>query len=261
MCNRRYLEKIQLLEDWLKREERVIVAFSGGIDSALLVVLTGKILGKNMIAVTADSPSLPSRDRLFITTFCKEYNIEHKFIKSHEFNNKMFLSNPENRCYYCKTELYKELVDYAKLNRCKSVLDGTNSSDLSGHRPGYKAITEIEGVKTPYVELDITKDDIRKLASKLKISIANKPSSACLSSRIPFGSELIPEELAQVDRAENFLRDLGLTQVRVRHHGKLARIQCINNETYLIIGNRKVIEEELKIIGYKHITLDLNCYE
>jgi len=248
------------LKDWFKKSERVVIAFSGGIDSALLVYLAGEVLGKNSIAIIGVSPSLPSRDKDFAQEFCKKYSIRHKFIETSEFENNDFLKNPENRCYFCKHELFSKLVFYAKENNYRYVIDGTNASDLSGHRPGYRAISEIDEVKTPYVELGITKDDIRNYAKELGIEIADKPASACLSSRVPWGQKLYPKDMKKIDRAENFLKDIGLTQVRVRHHEGFARIQTIPKEITILVENRDLIKKELRKIGYEYVTLDLSCY-
>lgn len=254
------MEKLEQLKKWIEKEGRVIVAFSGGIDSALLVVVAHQVLKDNMLAVTGDSESVPSRDREFVGKFCSTRGIPHTFIKTREFDIPEFRRNPENRCYYCKGELYKTLSDYANKNGFEAVLDGTNASDLSGHRPGYRAIQEIEKAKTPYVDLGITKDDIRAISDFLKIEIAHKPASACLSSRIPWGMRLDPQDLEMVDQAENFLRDIGIEQVRVRHHDRLARLQCLETDIPKIISSRKKITDGLKKIGYDMVTFDLKCY-
>jgi uncharacterized protein len=254
------MEKLTRLKTWMKEEGRVVVGFSGGIDSALLVVVARQVLGADMLAVTGDSDSVPSRDRVFVTQFCKQHDVQHKFIKTNEFDLDVFRTNPENRCYYCKGELYRILAQYAKQNGYRSVLDGTNASDLSGHRPGYKAILETDAVKVPYIELEITKSDIRAMAADLDLSIAHKPASACLSSRIPTGEKIEPKDLRQVDHAENILRDMGFSQIRVRHHGKLARIQCLRKEADLAVKLDSSIMDKLKGIGYDFVTLDLKPY-
>lgn len=254
------MSKLDELIRWIEDEERVVVAFSGGIDSAVLAFAAHCALGKNMIAVTGDSDSLPSRDRKFAIDFSAAHSIPHLFIETVEFSDERYRLNPKERCYYCKLALFSKLSDYARRAGYKSILDGTNASDLMDYRPGYKVITELEIVKAPFVELEITKKEIREIAAEMGLSIKDKPSSACLASRIPWGIRIEPSDLKTVDAAENALRDMGFTQVRVRHHGEIARIQLIEKEFALVLQYKTRINKELKKLGYRYVTVDMNCY-
>lgn len=254
------MQKLKALNDWLKREERVVVAFSGGVDSTCLAYAAHKILSDNMMAVTGLSHSVPERDVDFVVRFSGSHGIRHEFIETGEFGVEEYLKNPENRCYYCKRDLFQKLASFAAAGNYKSVLDGTNISDLSGHRSGYKAIKEIPAVKMPFVELEITKEEIREISKIFGLSTAEKPASACLASRIPRGMRIVPSDLKMVDKAEEFLKSCGIKQVRVRHHGDVARIQVEKESFASIIRDREKIERGLKEIGYKYVTLDLTCY-
>jgi len=255
------MEKLDNLRKWLRSGERLAVAFSGGVDSTLLVYLAHQELGENMIALTAESPSLPIRDREEAVSFIKKYHIPHLFIKTDEFENEEFRRNPENRCYHCKQELFGQLTDYALKNHFRFVLDGTNQSDLGGHRPGYRAIQESDMTRTPYIELEISKGEIREICQDFGLSVADKPASACLSSRIPRGMRIEPEDLKRVDAAEEMLRDMNFSQIRVRHHGELARIQGIQSEIPTLIQRRIEIGEKLGALGYRYVTIDAVAYD
>lgn len=258
--NRKNTNALADLRGWLKERRRVVVAFSGGVDSSLLAFVSHDVLGRDMIAITGESATLPSRDRAFVGEFCARYGIKHSFIETGEFDDEEFRQNPKNRCYFCKRGLFNRLSGFAVKNGFDCVLDGTNVSDLSGHRPGYKAIKELQLVKTPFIELGITKSEIRKMASSVGLDISEKPASACLASRIPWGNRIEEAILRQVDSAENALRDIGINFVRVRHHGEIARIQTTEDEFGKTVESRKIIEPKLAGLGYKHVTIDLKCY-
>lgn len=253
--------KLIMLRRRFRDLESAVVAFSGGVDSAVLAKVAHQELGDRMIAVTALSPSVPRIDAESAATFCREHGIPHKNIPTEEFENKRYTANPADRCYFCKEALYDKLIQFAEECCFKAVVEGTNASDLAGHRPGHLASKERRSVSTPLIDCGITKEEVRSISRELKLGkISDKPATACLSSRIPTGTVLEPEILSKVDRAEDMLRSLGLSHVRVRHHGELARIEVGDKEMPLAFERRGEIEECLTKIGYRYITLDLRGY-
>lgn len=254
-------EKVSFLIRRLRELQSAVVAFSGGVDSAVLAFLAHRELKDNMCAVTAISPSMPSRDIATARKFCKDHGIDHVICYSDEFKNSAYTSNSKDRCYFCKTALYESLKESASRKGFRYIIEGTNHSDLEGHRPGYRASCENSDVVTPLIDCCFSKDEVRKLAHDLKLSVADKPSSACLSSRIPFGVKITPEVLKQVDESEEAIRALGFAQVRVRHHGDLARIETEPSEMDKCLKFKKEIGGKLKGLGYKYVALDLAGYK
>lgn len=249
------------LENYIRSLDKAIIAFSGGVDSALLAFLARKQLGREqMIAITGDSAGVPSRDREFVRDFCAEHDIQQKFVQTYEYDNPNYKNNPENRCFFCKEELYKRLKEYAIQFGTLHILDGTNATDLKGHRPGFEALKKAE-IKAPYVELNIDKQTIRAMARFLKLEVAEKPQAACLASRVPTGTPIDMAALQKIDQAENILRDLGIGQPRVRFHGNLARLQLKKEEWGLCLENKQRIREAFQTLGFQFITLDLKDYD
>ncbi|MBI4124314.1 MAG: ATP-dependent sacrificial sulfur transferase LarE [Deltaproteobacteria bacterium] len=249
------------LEKYIAGLGRAVVAFSGGVDSGLLAYLARRQLGKtNTIALTGDSASVPSGDRLFVVDFCREHDIPHQFIATHEQENPDYLANPDNRCFFCKEELYRRLRDYAAQNNFDHILDGTNATDLKGHRPGYAALTRAK-IRAPYVVLGMGKEKIRLLAEHFDLAIAAKPQSACLASRIPTGTPVDLDALKRIDEAEKKLRALGFANPRVRFHGNLARLQLAQKEWGGCLRKQNLIQEALRPLGFDFITLDLKAYD
>lgn len=254
------MESLTSLQTYIAKLKRVVVGFSGGVDSALLTFVARRQLGKeNVYAITGDSAAVPSRDRDFVTRFCQQYDVSHRFIPTYEYENPNYQSNPENRCFFCKEELYRCLKEFAVQFGARHALDGTNTTDLEGHRPGFEALKKAE-VLAPYVDLGINKESVRAMASHLQLEVATKPQSACLASRIPSGIPIDVKVLQKVDMAENFLKDLGIQNPRVRFHGELARLQLCVSDWELCIQKKEIIQESFRKLGFSLVTLDLNPY-
>lgn len=248
------------LENHIRSFGKVLVAYSGGVDSSLLAFVSRRVLGRgNVLAVTGDSASVPMRDREFAVSFCREQDISHRYIKTYEQENPDYQKNPENRCFFCKSELYQRLKEEASRFGAAFILDGTNATDLKGHRPGYEALRKAE-ITAPFLDLQIDKTTVRQIAAGYGLDVAHKPQSACLASRIPTGIPIHLEKLTRVDRAENVLKEFGLKNPRVRLHDKLGRIELIEEEWEILLRNKEVIRNELKKIGFDFIALDLNPY-
>jgi len=258
-------EKYEKLRRFIeeKGKDGVVIAFSGGVDSSTLAAICYDMLREKAVAVTAKSPTYSSEEMEEAQKIAGEIGIRHHIIETNELSNENFVKNPENRCYYCKKELLECLQDLAKKIGFKSIFEGTNFSDLGGHRPGFKAIKERENVFSPWAETGFTKEEIRTLAQKFELSIHDKPALACLASRIPFGEQITEERLERVGRAELLIKKIsGVRQLRVRDHNGLARIEVGRNERVLLFNSGIVdkIVEELKQLGFKFITLDLEGY-
>ncbi|MEM2864841.1 MAG: ATP-dependent sacrificial sulfur transferase LarE [Candidatus Bathyarchaeia archaeon] len=258
-------EKYEGLRRFIEEKGRwgVVIAFSGGVDSSTLAAVCRDVLGERAVAVTAKSPTYPPEEVEEARNVAGEIGIRHCFVETDELSNEDFARNPEDRCYHCKKELLKRLKDFAEGLGFKAVFEGTNLSDLSGHRPGYRAVREMEGVFSPWVENEFTKEEIRILARRLGLSVHDKPALACLASRIPFGERITRERLDRVGRAEQLIKRIsGVKQVRVRDHNGLARIEVGRDERSLL-SNVKVMDEiagKLKGMGFKFVTLDLEGY-
>lgn len=258
-------EKYGRLRRFIEEKGRngVIIALSGGVDSSTLAAICHNILGERAVAVTAKSPTYTPEEMDDAKRITKEIGIEHHIVETDELSNEDFVRNPENRCYYCKKELLDCLQDLAKRLGFKAIFEGTNFSDLSGHRPGFKAIKERENVFSPWAENEFTKEEIRALAQKFGLSVHDKPALACLASRIPFGEQITEERLNRVGRAEQIVKKIsGARQLRVRDHSGLARIEVGRDERNLLlnVGIIDKIAEDLKQLGFKFVTMDLEGY-
>lgn len=251
--------KLEQLEKYLKSLESVVVAFSSGVDSTFLLKVAHDTLGDNAIAVTAKSCSFPNRELNEAIEFCKKENIKHIIVESEELEIAGFKNNPPNRCYLCKKELFGKIQSIAKENGIKNIIEGSNLDDEGDYRPGMQAIKELN-IKSPLRELGFTKQEIRELSKKLGLPTFEKPSFACLSSRFVYGETITEEKLKMVDKAEQFLLDLGFHQVRVRIHSNIARIEVEPNEMQKIMDNRNTIAHKLKEFGFTYVTLDLLGY-
>ena len=258
-------EKYEKLRRFIldKGKDGVVIAFSGGVDSSTLAAVCHDLLGEKAVAVTATSPTYPAEEIEEAKRVAREIGIRHILVESDELSNEDFVRNPENRCYYCKRELLNCLQSIADKLGFKAIFEGTNFSDLSGHRPGFQAVRERSNVYSPWAENEITKEEIRMLAKRLGLSTHDKPALACLASRIPFGERITKERLSRVGRAEQIIKRIsGVKQLRVRDHNGLARIEVDREERKLLLNIEVMdkIASELKRLGFKFVTLDLEGY-
>jgi len=254
-------DKERKLEEILKTLKPVVIAFSGGVDSSYLAYKAHQVLGIEAIAVTAESASVPSRQRRMAALIVSQTGIHHKTIHSRELDRPEYSANPVDRCYYCKDELFAKLQDVAKEYGAVTVLDGLNADDLSDFRPGRKAGEE-HRVRSPLLEAGLTKNEIRELSRRAGLPTADIPASACLSSRFPYGVEITEEKLKIVDQGEEALREMGFEVFRVRHHEHLVRLEFGPDDLKKALDPKIAasLSALFKNLGYKYVTLDLEGY-
>ena len=255
-------QKARKIKSLILEMDSALVAFSGGVDSTLVLALAHDVLGEKALAVTAQSASMPDREMKACHQLAKEIGVKHLVVKTEEMSNPNYRANPANRCYHCKTELYSSLKKVAQQENILNILNGTNTDDLGDYRPGLDSARE-QGVRSPLVEAEFNKQEVRELSRKMEFSVWDKPAMACLSSRIPYGQPVTPEKLAMIEQAEDLLLSLGFTQVRVRHLGTLARIELDKNEIPRYQNDKsvqKAVEEKLKALGFNNVVLDPEGY-
>ena len=250
---------LDALRAWMRDARSVLVCFSGGVDSAFVLKVAHEVLGDRALGLTALSPALPITERDAARAVAAEIGVPHVAVASNEIDDPSYASNPVDRCFYCKSELYRIAVAEAARRGFATVVNGTNLDDLGDHRPGLAAATQ-GGVRSPLVELGFTKADIRRGSRELGLSVWDEPAAACLASRIPYGTSVTHERLRQIDAAETALRALGFRQVRVRLHGDLARVEVGPEELPRAFERRVEVSGACRRAGFTFATLDLDGY-
>ena len=251
--------KYEKLKRRIAAFDSAIVAFSGGVDSSLVAYVTAEVLGPRALAVTSGSKSLKRSDLHLAVELADKWGMQHRVIVTDELSKPDYRANPIDRCFHCKSSLYAALTAIAREEGYAMIFSGTNCDDLGDHRPGLKAADD-HGVTAPLVEAGFGKADIRALAAELGLDNAQKPQSACLSSRFPYGTAIDENRLAQVEQAEDVLASFGFTQFRIRHHGDVARLELLPDEIPAALDRAADIESAIRACGYRFVAVDLRGF-
>ena len=254
-------DKLVRLKEILREMGNVVVAFSGGVDSSFLAFAANEALGHKALAVFGHSPTCPPDDFIGANSMAQKLGLNYRVIETNELEDPQFVANDQNRCYYCKSELFTRLNEIAKEEDIAWVADGTNVDDLGDYRPGRRACSELN-VRSPLLESELTKDEIRQLSHENGLPTWDKPASPCLASRIPYGTPVTEDVVQKIAAGELYLRSLGIRTLRLRHHGDIARIEIEEKDMGRVLDDttRREIVRRLKAIGYLYVTLDLTGY-
>lgn len=256
-----FLDKMQLIKEALSSKSSAVVAFSGGVDSSTLAALAYEALGDNALAVTINMHSLPAGELQMAKDVAREIGIRHKVVNFNEFTVPGFVENSPNRCYHCKRSILGVLLELADEEGYEVVIEGTNITEMQGHRPGMQAVAEMaEQVISPFLQFSVSRGEIRQIAEYMGLSVARKPSSPCLASRIPYGKKITSEGISRVRSAEQYLSTLGFSQLRVRDHGDIARIEVNSSDFTAVLKRKDEIVNELKRLGFHYVALDMEGF-
>lgn len=255
------IEKLEKLKNNLKELNNLTIAFSGGVDSTFLLKVAKDILNENVLAITINASMHTKKEIKEATDYANEINVKHNVLNINNINIKEFIDNVPERCYFCKKEIFTQIMKISNENNIVNIADGSNVDDLSDFRPGMKALKEL-GIISPLKDVGLTKQEIRDLSKILDIPTWNKPSFACLASRIPYNHKITLQKLNMIEKSEKFIFELGFKQFRVRHHGEIARIELQQNEILRFIesGSSNKACEYLKSLGFNYVTIDLLGY-